>query len=122
MRSIMARPDPARGTVEEQFGDLRFRLRLAADETGLTMTPTAAWWRAIRLPLWLFPAIAASEHTDGERHLFDVTIALPLIGRLVHYRGWLKIRDQYPSSSSGKALDRPEASPDGARRRSAGRR
>jgi len=104
MRSIMTRPDPARGTIDEQFGDLRFRLRLAADETGLTMAPTAAWWRTIRLPLWLLPGIAASERADGERHRFDVAIALPLIGRLVHYRGYLAICDQYPSSSSGKAL------------------
>lgn len=109
MRSVMARPDAAAGTVEEQFGSLRFRLRLEADETGLTMTPTAAWWRAVRLPLWLLPHIAASERADGERHLFDVAIALPLIGRLVHYRGYLAIRDQYPSSSSGKALKEPDA-------------
>jgi NAD(P)-dependent dehydrogenase (short-subunit alcohol dehydrogenase family) len=105
MRSVLARPDPARGTIEEQFGDLRFRLKLDADKTGLTMTATAAWWRAIRLPLWLLPGIAASERADGERHLFDVAIALPLIGRLVHYRGWLALRDQHPSSSSGKALN-----------------
>jgi len=122
MRSTLARPNPARGTIEEQFGDLRFRLKLEADQTGLTMTPTAAWWRAIRLPLWLLPAIAASERADGERHLFDVAIALPLIGRLVHYHGWLKIRDQHSSSSSGKAPSAPGASPDGPKRRRAGRR
>lgn len=107
MRSVMARPDPAGGTVEEQFGNMRFRLRLDADETGLTLTPVAAWWRALPLPLWLLPRIAASERADGEKHLFDVAIALPFVGRLVHYRGHLSIRGRCLSSSSAKAPKGP---------------
>lgn len=105
MRSVMSRPDEASGTVEERFGSLRFRLELHAGKTGLIMTPMAARWHAIPLPKWLLPRIEASERADGGRHLFDVAIALPFVGRLVHYRGWLEICDQYPSSSSGKALN-----------------
>ena len=87
MRSVMARSDPTAGTVEEHFGNIRFRLLLDANEDGLTLTPTAAWWRAVRLPLWLMPRITASERAKDDLHLFDVAITLPLVGRLVHYRG-----------------------------------
>jgi len=107
MRSVMAAPDAERGTVEERFGSLRVRLRLDADKTGLALTPVAATWRTIPLPLWLLPRIAASERAAGDRHLFDVSVSRPLLGRLVHYRGSLTTAGtapQYPSSSSGKAL------------------
>ena len=99
MRSVMAAPDPVGGTVEEHFGGLRFRLRLDATRDGLTLTPTAAWWRAVRLPLWLLPRIAATERAKGNRHLFDVAVSLPLIGRLVHYRGYLLVEMQDQSAS-----------------------
>ena len=103
MRSVMARPDPANRRLEERFGTLRFRLRLDVDGEGLTLTPTAGWWRALRLPLWLLPRIAARERTNSDRHLFDVAIALPLIGRLVHYRGYLAVPDRCLSSGGGEA-------------------
>jgi len=92
MRGVMAAPDPENGTVEERFGRLMVRLRLDTDGAGLTMTPVAARWGALLLPRWLLPRIAARERADGETHLFDVRIALPLAGRLAHYRGQLRIR------------------------------
>lgn len=105
MRSVMSCPDAATGRVEERFGSLRFRLRLDTDETGLKMALVSARWRALPLPRWLLPRISASERAESDHHLFDVCIGLPVIGRLAHYRGSLKISDQYPSSSSGKALN-----------------
>ena len=49
-------------------------------------------WSAfhIPLPLFLAPRIAASEHAEGEDFVFDVSVALPLAGRVVHYRGRLR--------------------------------
>ena len=84
--------DPKRHTVHERFGAFRFRLRLDADSRGLTLTPEAGWWHGLRLPLALLPRIAARESVDQERHLFDVTIGLPMVGRLVRYRGHLTHR------------------------------
>ena len=92
MRSVMTDPDPKRHTVHERFGAFRFRLRLDADSRGLTLTPEAGWWHGLRLPLALLPRIAARESVDQERHLFDVTIGLPMVGRLVRYRGHLTHR------------------------------
>jgi hypothetical protein len=42
------------------------------------------------MPRWLMPRVDAREHAaDGVFH-FAVEIALPAIGRLVRYEGWLK--------------------------------
>lgn len=74
----------------EGFGPLRFAFDLLSDAHGLTMVMRRWWLGAIPLPLLLAPRSVAREwHEDGSFQ-FDVLIALPLIGRLVHYRGWLK--------------------------------
>jgi hypothetical protein len=52
-------------------------------------------WRLGPLPLpgFLAPSTRAHEEVDAEgRFVFDVEISLPLIGKLVRYRGWL-VRD-----------------------------
>lgn len=48
-------------------------------------------WSAgrIPLPLMLAPKSRAREWEADGRFWFDVPIALPLLGRIVHYRGWL---------------------------------
>jgi Domain of unknown function (DUF4166) len=43
----------------------------------------------VPLPRMLLPRIVASERAEAERHLFDVEISLPRVGRVVHYHGWL---------------------------------
>jgi hypothetical protein len=40
--------------------------------------------------LFLAPKSVAREWADGEDFWFDVPIALPLIGDVVHYRGRLR--------------------------------
>jgi hypothetical protein len=91
MKSVMTAADPATRTLEEHFGSFRFRLRLEADSRGIDMVPEAAFWRSIPLPRAVLSAITARERaSDDGRHLFDVEIALKPLGRLVHYRGWLR--------------------------------
>ena len=41
------------------------------------------------LPRALWPAIEATEREEEGRFRFDVQIWLPLVSRLVRYRGWL---------------------------------
>jgi hypothetical protein len=43
----------------------------------------------LALPLWLDPRSAAYESGEDDRFRFQVEIALPLIGLIVRYRGWL---------------------------------
>jgi hypothetical protein len=73
----------------ERFGPLRFIFSLSTSDGGLAMEITG--WRlgSIRLPNFLAPRSPAREwEAEGLFH-FDVPIDLPLIGRVVRYRGWI---------------------------------
>ena len=76
--------------IEEKFGAVTGTLRLQASPSGLDLETVG--WRLgpVPLPKSLRPRSHARERIDAEgRFTFDVPITLPLIGRLVHYRGWL---------------------------------
>ena len=73
----------------EAFGPLRFGFDLVSDDTGLTMHIRRWWFGPLPLPLRLAPRSVAREWQADDRFQFDVPIALPLIGLIVHYRGWL---------------------------------
>ncbi len=77
----------------ERFGPLRFRFDLPGGPEGLKMIMRG--WSAfgVPLPLALAPRSEAREWAEGERFHFDVPISLPLVGRIVHYRGWLRLAD-----------------------------
>lgn len=77
------------GHLVERFGPARFHFDLPSDETGLSMVMKRWSLLGIPLPLTLAPCSVAREWAEDGRFRFDVSIALPLIGRLVHYRGWL---------------------------------
>ena len=75
----------------ERFGPFRFGFDLPSDARGLTMVMRRWWIGRLPLPLLLAPRSLAREwEADGLFH-FDVPIALPLIGSIVHYRGWLAL-------------------------------
>ncbi|TDR94505.1 SDR family oxidoreductase [Enterovirga rhinocerotis] len=77
------------GRLTERFGPFRFAFDLPTDESGLRMVMRGWSLFGIPLPPALAPRSEASEvERDGRFH-FDVPIALPLIGLVVHYRGWL---------------------------------
>lgn len=91
MRSYMTNADAAQGTIDEHMGPFRFRLKLAGGAEGINLIPAGVSWRGLPLPLWLLPAITATERASGDgRHLYDVRVALKPFGRLVHYKGWLR--------------------------------
>jgi hypothetical protein len=89
------------GRLEERFGALRFAFELSADAEGLTMRIVE--WRAgpVPLPLALAPRSVAREWEEEGCFHFDVPIALPLVGLVVHYRGWLEL----PRRTSKAAAD-----------------
>lgn len=75
--------------LEERFGPLRFAFELPSDEHGLEMKMVRWALGPLPLPLALAPRSHAREWEDQGRFHFDVPIELPLIGRIVRYRGWL---------------------------------
>lgn len=84
------RPHGRHGLIREHFGPFRFDLVLSADAQGLRMRVDG--WRLGRLPLpkRVAPRGEALESVDADgRFRFDVRIRLPLLGRVVRYRGWL---------------------------------
>jgi hypothetical protein len=88
------------GLLIEHFGlfDLRFQLRVAPE--GLIWSLIG--WRFLRIPLprWSLPRIACVESGDGERYSFDIDVTFPVIGWLMHYRGWLLPQDARPPRSA----------------------
>ena len=75
----------------ERFGPMRFYFDLPADASGLTMVMRKWTVFSVPLPLALAPKSTAREWAEGEDFRFDVPIDLPLIGRIVHYRGRLRL-------------------------------
>lgn len=75
--------------VVERFGPLRFRFALPPVDGGLAMVMKGWTLCGIPMPLIMAPRTDAREWEDAGRFHFDVAVALPLLGRIVHYRGWL---------------------------------
>jgi Domain of unknown function (DUF4166)/Saccharopine dehydrogenase NADP binding domain len=88
-RSRLA-PGKRRGRVTERFGPFTFDLVLTASAAGLDLEVTRGRLGPLPLPRALVPISQASERVDAHgRFCFDIPVALPAIGLLVHYRGWL---------------------------------
>ena len=90
------RPDVLIGPspwVVEQFGPFAFDLELPlADDGRLSQVIRGARFLGVPLPRFLWPYCVSSEFEQDGRYHFDVMIGLPLVGRLVRYRGWLTDR------------------------------
>ena len=80
----------APGEMIERFGPLAFRLALSASRERLILKLRGVRFLGVPLPRPLWPRIAAGERVEGGAFVFDIAVGLPLIGLLVHYRGWLK--------------------------------
>ncbi len=79
------------GRLAEQFGMITFDLDVLADARGFSMAVAQARLGELPLPRFLTPSSDASADVDEQGcYRFDVTIGLPLIGRLVRYRGSLR--------------------------------
>jgi len=78
-----------RNQLVERFGALRFRFELPSDGEGLAMRMVGWSCLGIPLPMAVAPRGTAREWQADGRFRFDVPIALPLVGLVVHYRGWL---------------------------------
>jgi len=74
----------------ERFGPMRFSFDLPADTSGLRMAMRGWSIFGVPMPLWLAPRSEAREWAEGEDFCFDVPIALPGIGTVVHYSGRLR--------------------------------
>lgn len=78
------------GLLCERYFPFVFFHRLTASAQGLRWDLVA--WRLGPLPLprRLMPPTVCFESGDGDRFVFDIDVKFPLIGQLIHYRGWLE--------------------------------
>lgn len=91
--AIAAGEGQDQGNLIEHFGPFRLLFRLNPRPDGLAWS--LAGWRlgALPLPRWSVPRIECLESADGERFTFDIDVTFPLVGWLIHYRGWLLPQD-----------------------------
>lgn len=77
------------GHLVEHFGPFDLLFRLQPGERGLEWSLIG--WRLLGMPLprVTVPTIECLEAADGDRFTFDIDVAFPLVGHVVHYRGWL---------------------------------
>ncbi|WP_439816407.1 DUF4166 domain-containing protein [Zavarzinia sp. CC-PAN008] len=90
--ATILRPVPDQpGRIAEQMGPVTATMAATVEAAGLVLRHQG--WRLLGIPLprALGPRIAGREGVDASgRFTFDVTISAPIVGRIVHYRGWLR--------------------------------
>jgi len=83
----------APGLLVERFGPfaLEFHLELRGEGSpaSLCWSLTGCRLFGVRLPQRARPRIECVERADGEYFLFDIDVAFPVIGHVIHYSGWL---------------------------------
>ena len=90
MRSRLRERD---GLIHERLGPMAFSFALEIVDDGVVWRLRSVRALAVRLPLGWFDGMRAHEFEHDGRYGFDVRAALPGIGLLVHYRGWLALGD-----------------------------
>jgi hypothetical protein len=78
------------GLLVERFGPVAFAMAVVVDEGELRLVLRRGTVLGVPLPRWALPKIEAGEREADGRFHFHVDIALPVIGRIVRYRGWLR--------------------------------
>jgi hypothetical protein len=78
------------GLLVERFGAAAFAMAVVVDGGRLRLVPRRGTILGVPLPRWTLPRIEAYEDDTDGRFNFHVDIALPVVGRVVAYRGWLR--------------------------------
>jgi hypothetical protein len=100
-RRFASLQNPGRGRfthlLAERFGPFVFGLALVVEDGRLRLIPRRWTAFGVPMPRSLLPGGDSFEHAADGRFNFHVEIRLPLIGRIVHYRGWLAPASSAPS-------------------------
>lgn len=89
-RSHLTNDPQTKRRVWERFGWFNFAIDLKPTPVGLEYPVKAGRLFSIPIPKALLPISRTRETVDTEsRVTFDVALSLPLVGRIVGYRGWL---------------------------------
>ncbi len=80
--------------IVERFGPARFGMAVVVSAGALSLVLRRWDVLGVPMPRFLMPRVVAGESAPDGRFQFSVEIALPLVGRLVRYRGWLLSSDR----------------------------
>jgi hypothetical protein len=78
------------GRLFERVGPTSLVFDLDASPAGLALVLIGVRFLGIPLPRLLHPKVRTFEREQGGRYCFEVESALPLLGLLVRYSGWLE--------------------------------
>jgi len=93
MRSTLRRTTHA-PLLAEKLGLITLRFALNLDHESIDWQLKSARWVCLPIPRFLFGKVMARCASENGRYTFQIDTRLPLIGRLVAYRGWLEIVDE----------------------------
>lgn len=79
------------GAVRECVGPLAYGFRLDTDSKGLRMVFEGWWFCGIPLPRALGPRVAAAQWQEGDDYCFSVEVSGLGLGRVIGYRGRLRL-------------------------------
>lgn len=88
MRSVL---DRAGDLLRERLGPMGFRFRLRRSLEAIEWDLRSARLLGIPLPRWMSGRVFSQSGSEQGRYAFKVDVRMPLVGRLVSYRGWLEI-------------------------------
>ena len=89
-RQVRSRMTAEGGLLVERLGLLTIAFRLDANAHRIVWSPQGGRILGVALPEAFFRGVIASESLVAGRYHFDVRAALPVIGLVIHYRGWLE--------------------------------
>lgn len=90
-RSMVSRMSVRQGALAETLGPVRLTFALEEDAGRLRMKLQRMHFLGLPCPAFLLPQVTATEHGGGGRLHFDVSAALPWIGRVAAYQGHLDV-------------------------------
>jgi hypothetical protein len=88
---MRSRLDLVDGRVVERMGLARLTFALDEVEGRLRMRLERMSFGGIPCPAWLRPRLVAEETGEGDCLHFRIEAAVTVIGRVVGYRGWLRV-------------------------------
>ncbi len=76
--------------IYERFGPVKFKMLFRIQDGKLHYDIVSAKLLGLPFPKFLLPKSISHERVQDGRFFFDVEIRLPLLGRLISYKGWLE--------------------------------
>lgn len=86
--------------LSERLGPVRFGFELRVRDGAINWAVRNVALIGIPLPTGWFTGVSAREYAVDERYHFDVRASLPLIGRLIEYRGELYVASNETNRAS----------------------